>query len=344
MAGGAGSAKQLLQLCRNPTALFTAAGWPPLDLIPEMGATAGTQKGALGTAAGRIRVDLDASRVVIREVDEDTWRLFHTPCTRRTDAHVERISSYLVGEGLGWFVRLPEPLRLSVSRWLHLEKFPRGEVVHEQGDDSEWLHIVLSGSVGMYHKLHYAQHGDHSMEDVHKERHDHPLGDKVAEFVAGYVTGETGMFSSHSKEEFSCEATRDSMVLKIGMTHLRDIFPIEARLAMQHSVWVKQYNSAASDREVLDELYVRDRSDPGSRERRRRRSDPRERSDLRERSEPPPHTHPTPPIHSPIPPSTHPPTLTRQPAGLALSSFSSPTPHSLAAPLPWPLSPTIPLP
>ena len=45
------------------------------------------------------------------------------------------------------------------------------------------------------------------------------------------------------------------MVLKIGMGHLRELFPMDARLSMQHSVWVKQYNNAASDREVLDELY-----------------------------------------------------------------------------------------
>ena len=45
------------------------------------------------------------------------------------------------------------------------------------------------------------------MDEFTKDRHDHPLGDKVADFTAGYVTGETGMFAGHSKEEFSCEVS-----------------------------------------------------------------------------------------------------------------------------------------
>ena len=204
-----------------------------------MGATAGTQAGALGTAAGRVKVDSEASRVVIKEIDEEIWTLFHVPCARRTDAQIAQISAYLVDEGLGFMLRLPPPLRLDVSKWLHLEKFDRGDIITEQGEDADWLHIVLSGRVAMYHKGHVAQHGEHSMEEFIKERHDHPLGDKVADFTAGYVTGESGMFAGHSKEEFSVEATRDSMVLKIRLNHLRELFPMDARLSMQHSVWVK---------------------------------------------------------------------------------------------------------
>ena len=75
------------------------------------------------------------------------------PCARRTDAQVEQICAYLVDEGLGFILRLPPPLRLEVSKWLHLEKFERGQIVTEQGDDADWLHIVLSGRVTMYHKV-----------------------------------------------------------------------------------------------------------------------------------------------------------------------------------------------
>ena len=88
------------------------------------------------------------------------------PCSRRTDAQIEQICAYLVDEGLGFLLRLPAQLQLDVSKWLHLEKFERGEVITEQGDDADWLHIVLSGRVTMYHKGHFAQHGEHSMDEV----------------------------------------------------------------------------------------------------------------------------------------------------------------------------------
>ena len=105
----------------------------------------------------------------------------------------------------------------------------------------------------MYHKGTEYLHNLHQM--LADGKTPSPYGLIAGSLTAGLVTGEDGMFSTSAVEEFTCVATRDSMLLKVSHEHLRELFSLEARLSLQHSIWVKQYNSIRSDKEVLDEIY-----------------------------------------------------------------------------------------